>query len=107
MPAYRVLIVDDEPLARKRVRTFLEEHSDMEIVGECAEGTEAVASIRQEKPDIVFLDIQMPRLTGFEVLQTIEPNEIPIVIFVTAYEQHALKAFDVEALAQLDLFYVV
>lgn len=73
----------------------------MELVGECEHGGDAVAAIRRLRPDLVFLDVQMPRLGGFEVLESLEPNELPVVIFVTAFEEHALHAFEVDALDYL------
>jgi two-component system LytT family response regulator len=95
----RVLIVDDEELARGLVREFLSEEEDVEILGDCANGFEAVKAIAELKPDLVFLDVQMPKLDGFEVLELIEtPVE---VIFVTAYDQFAMKAFDAAALDYL------
>ncbi len=97
----RVLIVDDEPLARERIRTLLTEQEALEVVGECPDGEQAIATIRQERPDLVFLDIQMPGLNGFQVLQAIEPELMPVVIFVTAYDKHALAAFEVHALDYL------
>ena len=101
MDTYRVLIVDDEPLARRRIRSFLVEHPDVEIVGECSQEADAAVAIRDRQPDIVFLDVQMPKLSGFAVLETIDPRDMPVVIFVTAYEEHALRAFDVDALDYL------
>lgn len=97
----RTLIVDDEPLARERVRTLLANEPDIELVGECTTGTEAVAAIKQARPDLVFLDVQMPGLGGFEVLRALDKDQIPLVIFVTAYDQHAVKAFEVHALDYL------
>lgn len=97
----RVLIVDDEPLARQGVRNRLRKHSDIEIVAECATGKAAVAAIRERLPDLVFLDIQMPDITGFEVLRILKPDEIPAIIFLTAYDQYALDAFSVHALDYL------
>ncbi|MGH7491519.1 MAG: LytR/AlgR family response regulator transcription factor [bacterium] len=97
----RTLIVDDEPLARERIRTLLCTEADVEVVGECVNGTGAVAAIREQKPDLLFLDVQMPELDGFEVLQTIGPHEMPAVIFVTAYDRYALRAFEVHALDYL------
>jgi len=94
----RVLIVDDEPLARERVRSLLEDEPELEVIGECADGTEAVAAIKKQSPDLLFLDVQMPGTGGFEVLRALDPERLPLVIFVTAYDQHALKAFDVHAL---------
>ena len=97
----RTLIVDDEPLARERLRTLLQHESDIQIVGECVDGRQAVTTIASEAPDLVFLDIQMPALDGFGVLQTLEDRPLPAVIFVTAYDQYALRAFDVHALDYL------
>jgi two-component system LytT family response regulator len=97
----RALIVDDEPLARERIRRFLARESDIELVGECSDGREAVESIRQLRPDLVFLDIQMPERDGFGVLEEIGAQELPSVIFVTAYDRYAIKAFDFHALDYL------
>jgi two-component system LytT family response regulator len=95
----RVLIVDDEELARGLVREFLNEEEDIEIVGECANGFEAVKSIPELKPDLLFLDVQMPKLDGFEVLELMDAR--PHVIFVTAYDKFAMKAFDAAAVDYL------
>lgn len=95
----RVVIIDDELPARKKIRTFLEDEPTIELVGEASDGLEAVAIIEQLKPDLIFLDIQMPHLTGFEVLQQLDT--IPSVIFTTAYDQYALKAFEVHAIDYL------
>jgi two-component system, LytTR family, response regulator len=97
----RALIVDDEPLARERISTLLARHPDVEIAGECATGRKAVATIRKERPDLVFIDVQMPEMNGFDVVEAIGPNEIPAEIFVTAYDKYALRAFDVYALDYL------
>jgi two-component system LytT family response regulator len=97
----RALIVDDEPLARERVRSLLRQEPDIEILGECADGTEAIAAIRKQRPDLVFLDVQMPGLGGFDVLRGLGNQPLPLVIFVTAHDQHALKAFEVHALDYL------
>jgi two-component system LytT family response regulator len=97
----RTLIVDDEPLARRRIRALLERESDIQIVGECASGTEALDAITEQTPDLVFLDIQMPGLDGLGVVAEIDPDEMPIVVFVTAYDQYALKAFEAHALDYL------
>lgn len=97
----RALVVDDEPLAREMIREMLENDSEVEIVGECANGREAIESIRSSAPDLVFLDIQMPELGGFEVLETLDPKVTPYVIFVTAYDQYAVRAFEVHALDYL------
>ncbi len=95
------LIVDDEPLARDRVKRFLRDEHDIRIIGECGNGREAVAAIRERKPDLVFLDIQMPEKNGFEVVKALDERTMPAVIFVTAYDQYALQAFDVHALDYL------
>ena len=97
----RALIVDDEPLARQRVRLLLGEEPDVEIIGECGDGFEAVDQIRATKPDLVFLDVQMPDKDGFEVLRQVPPALLPVVVFTTAYDQHALRAFEVRALDYL------
>jgi two-component system LytT family response regulator len=97
----RVMIVDDEPLARERIRMLLEGEPELEIVSECGNGTDALRAIEKLNPDLVFLDIQMPELTGFEVLDRLDPARTPVVIFVTAYDQYALKAFEVCALDYL------
>src|ERR1044071_6759260 len=97
----RTLVVDDEPLARERLRKLLEAEPDMEIVGECADGTEALATAGQERPDLIFLDVQMPELDGFGVIAALEGTPMPAVIFVTAYDRFALKAFEVHALDYL------
>jgi two-component system LytT family response regulator len=97
----RTLIVDDEPLARDRLRSLLGERPSFTVVGECANGADAVEAMRAERPELVFLDVQMPELDGFEVLEAIDPDEWPAVVFVTAYDQYALRAFDVHALDYL------
>jgi two-component system LytT family response regulator len=97
----RALIVDDEPLARQRVRLLLEEEPDVEIAGESADGFEAVEKIESAKPDLVFLDVQMPDMDGFEVLRRVPQGALPVVIFTTAYDQHALRAFEASALDYL------
>ena len=101
MKRLRALIIDDEPLARQGVRRMLEDDPDVEIVGECVDGMDAVEAITAHHPDLIFLDVQMPEMDGFEVLDQLDPGEIPLVIFVTAYDQHALKAFQVHALDYL------
>jgi two-component system, LytTR family, response regulator len=97
----RVLIVDDESLARDRARQLLEEEPDVEIVGECASGPEAVAAIESAGPDLVLLDVQMPGMDGFAVLAKVSPGRLPAVVFVTAHDEHALEAFQVHALDYL------
>jgi two-component system LytT family response regulator len=97
----RTLIVDDMLLARKRVRRYLSADPEIEIVGECADGHEAIAAIKSLAPDLLILDVQMPELDGFGVLEAIGPAACPAVIFVTAYDQFALRAFEVHALDYL------
>src|SRR5258708_5901761 len=97
----RVVIVDDEPPARKKLRHLLSSASDMDIAGEAGSGAEAIAKINQETPDLVFLDIQLPDMTGFDVLASIPDRESLAVIFVTAYDRHALAAFEARALDYL------
>ena len=97
----RALIADDEPPARERVRHLLREHSDIEVIAECTNGPETVAAVKEYAPDVLFLDIQMPGLDGFGVLAALPPDKLPVVIFTTAYDQHALRAFDAHALDYL------
>jgi two-component system LytT family response regulator len=97
----RALIVDDEPLAREGIRMRLKQEPDVEVIGACKNGREAVAVILRDLPDLVFLDIQMPRLGGFGVIEAVGVNRMPHVIFVTAYDEHALRAFEVNALDYL------
>jgi two-component system LytT family response regulator len=97
----RALIVDDEPLARRRIKSLLAHDHSVEVIGECSDGYKAVTSITDLTPDLVFLDVQMPAMDGFEVIKTIGAERMPTVIFVTAYDQYALKAFEVNALDYL------
>src|SRR5690242_15489002 len=97
----KTLIVDDEPIARRNLRALLRSYSEVEVVGECGCGADAVRMIQAEQFDLLFLDVQMPEMNGFEVLKQIDPARIPAVIFVTAFDQYALKAFDVQALDYL------
>jgi two-component system LytT family response regulator len=97
----RILIVDDEPLARRGLCLGLEGEADLEIVGECADGPDAVTAIRSLRPDLVFLDVQMPGLTGFQVLEEVADEYLPMVVFVTAHDAHALQAFELHALDYL------
>jgi two-component system LytT family response regulator len=97
----RALIVDDEPLARSGVAVRLSKFPDVEVVGESGDGPSAVEKILQLSPDVVFLDVQMPGMDGFEVLRALPSEDLPLVIFLTAYEQHALRAFEVHALDYL------
>lgn len=99
MNKIKTIIIDDEELARRVIKKHLEQHQDIEVVGECQDGFEGVKMIQTGKPDLIFLDIQMPRLTGFEMLELLERP--PVIIFVTAYDQHAMKAFDVSAVDYL------
>ncbi len=102
MSATKVLIVDDEPLARERLRTFLGRDPELTVVGECSNGDDGAFSILKERPDIVFLDVQMPGLNGFEVLRKIgTENAPPAVIFVTAHDEFALRAFEIHAVDYL------
>jgi two-component system LytT family response regulator len=93
----RVLIVDDERLARQRIRRLMQTEADVEVVGEAESGHEAVALIRELQPDLVCLDVQMPVLDGFGVLRELDGGHVPMVLFVTAYDEHAQRAFDVHA----------
>jgi len=97
----RALIVDDEPLARDRIRELLKEHAEIEVIGEARNGREAIEVVMNQIPDLVFLDVQMPDLDGFDVLQNLNLDQLPLIIFVTAYDQHALRAFDVHAVDYL------
>jgi two-component system LytT family response regulator len=95
------LIVDDEPLARERLMGLLSAEPDIEVLGECRDGEEAVSVIHDRHPDLVLLDVEMPRMNGFQVIDTIGADDMPMVIFVTAYDQHAIRAFEVRALDYL------
>ena len=97
----RTLIVDDESLARERLRQLLQDDPEIEIAGECADGREAVIAIRKELPDLLFLDIQMPELDGFGVLEAVRAAPAPVIVFVTAYDKFALRAFEVHAVDYL------
>ena len=99
--AIRCLIVDDEALAREKVRQLLREERDVEVVGECGDGVQALEPIRALAPDLVFLDVRMPGIDGFAVLAGLEPPRLPAVVFVTAYDEYALRAFDVHAVDYL------
>ena len=101
MKKLRTVIVDDEPLARERLASLLSAEQDIEVVAQCRDGEEAVGAIDQHAPDLVFLDVQMPGLNGFEVIEAVGGEKMPLVIFVTAYDQHALRAFQVRALDYL------
>ncbi|WP_422359452.1 LytR/AlgR family response regulator transcription factor [Reichenbachiella sp.] len=95
MCAYRVIIIDDEPPAREVIKHFLKDHEDLELVGEAENGFDGLKLIQTQNPDLIFLDIQMPKLTGFELLELID--QPPTIIFSTAYDQYALKAFEQHA----------
>jgi two-component system LytT family response regulator len=97
----RTLLVDDEPLARHRLRALLEADPEITIVGECGDGQQAVADFQELRPDLAFLDVQMPVLDGFGVLKALAGEPLPVVIFVTAYDRYAVKAFEVHALDYL------
>ncbi len=97
----RTLIVDDEPLGRSLVRRLLSEDPSFETIGECADGAEALATITRAAPDLVFLDVQMPQMDGFEVLANLPKIRVPLIIFVTAFDEFALKAFEAHALDYL------
>ncbi|HEX6134115.1 MAG TPA: LytTR family DNA-binding domain-containing protein [Longimicrobiales bacterium] len=97
-PGIRAVIVDDEPLAREGVRLHLEAEPDIEVIGEAASGEEAVTLIETVRPDLLFLDVQMPGLDGFGVLEALGPGHMPVTIFTTAYDQFALRAFDAHAI---------
>jgi two-component system LytT family response regulator len=99
--ALRVLLVDDEPPARRRMRRMLAAEPDVEVVGECGTGAEAVGQVRALEPDLVLLDVQMPGGDGFEVVEQLGASVLPLVVFVTAYDEYALRAFDAAALDYL------
>jgi two-component system, LytTR family, response regulator len=94
----RTLLVDDESLSRRGLELRLRVAADIEIVGQCSNGREALTAIREQKPDLVFLDIQMPGLSGFEVLAELQPHELPMIVFVTAYDRFAVQAFEARAI---------
>ena len=100
-PPIRALVVDDEPLARVRLRTLLARQADMQVVGECAEGAEAMAAIGRLRPEVVFLDIQMTETSGLDVASGLDSEPLPAVVFVTAHERYALEAFGARALDYL------
>ncbi|TAK15450.1 MAG: response regulator transcription factor [Acidobacteria bacterium] len=97
----RTLIADDEPLARERVRSLIADQPGLSVVGEAHDGDQAVEQILAHQPDLVFLDVQMPKKTGFDVIQSVGADRMPAVVFVTAYDQYAIKAFDVHAVDYL------
>ena len=97
----RAVVVDDEPLARRRIRRMLAHDTEIDIVGDCGNGKDAIATIRNLNPNLLFLDVQMPEIDGFDVLESIDPKQMPLVIFITAYDQYALRAFEVSAVDYL------
>ena len=97
-PKIRTVIIDDEALSRRGLELRLRVAADIEIVGQCSNGREALAAIRDVKPDLVFLDIQMPGLSGFDVLAELQPHELPMIVFVTAYDRFAVQAFEARAI---------
>ena len=101
MAPLSVLVVDDEPLARERIRALLDDEAEVRIVGECASGRTAIKAIQDKRPDLVFLDVQMPGVDGFGVVEQIGAAQMPAIVFVTAFDQYALKAFEVHALDYL------
>jgi two-component system, LytTR family, response regulator len=97
----RTILVDDEPLALERLRDFLADDPDIEILGECTDGLQAVEAIHRLRPDLLFLDIQMPELDGFEVIEVLDPEIMPVVVFATAFDNFAIQAFEARALDYL------
>jgi two-component system, LytTR family, response regulator len=101
MKPVRTWIVDDEALSRERLRSLLALERDFELAGESCGGREAVRSLREQRPELVFLDVQMPEVDGFGVLQALDARDLPVIVFVTAYDRHALAAFEVHAIDYL------
>ena len=101
MRTVRALIVDDEPNAREGLRQLLASDPDVTVVGECGDGRSALSALRSLTPDLVFLDVQMPELDGFAVVRAVGPTGLPVVVFVTAYDRYALKAFEAHAVDYL------
>jgi two-component system, LytTR family, response regulator len=97
----RALIVDDEPLARQRIRLLARDEPDLELIGECTSGADALAAIERDSPDLIFLDVQMPEMDGFDLLQKLPRERLPVVVFTTAYDKHAVRAFEAHALDYL------
>jgi two-component system, LytTR family, response regulator len=100
-PLLRTIVVDDEGPARDKLKILLAQESDIKVIAECENGAAAIAALKETKPDLLLLDIQLPDMDGFSVLKAVPPEEIPIVIFTTAYDQYAIKAFDAHALDYL------
>lgn len=94
----RAIIADDEPLARARLRRLLANEANVDVIAECGDGAETVKAIRESRPDVVFLDIEMPELGGFEVVAALDRSSMPAIVFVTAYDAHAIRAFEAQAL---------
>lgn len=101
MKKVSAILVDDEPLARERIRSILADEPDVEIVAECADGAQALKETQRCQPDLLLLDVQMPRLNGFEVLDALTPGPIPAIIFTTAHDEHAIRAFEFNAVDYL------
>ncbi len=97
----RTLIAEDEPVARERLRTLLTQEEDVQVIGDCKDGEETINAVRALKPDLLFLDVEMPNVNGFGVLDEVGPDACPVVIFTTAYDHYAVKAFDMHALDYL------
>lgn len=97
----KVLVVDDEPLAREGITLRLQQESDIEVIGECGSGSEAIRLILKQEPDVVFLDINMPKVNGFDVVNAVGADQMPLVVFLTAYDQYAIEAFEVNAIDYL------
>lgn len=97
----RALIVDDEPLALQRIRMLSADESELEIIGECENAANALAAIKRDSPDLIFLDVQMPEMDGFELLHSLQGSRLPLVIFTTAFDRHAVRAFEAHALDYL------
>ncbi len=101
MKHIRTIVVDDEPAARARIGRLLHQDPEIDMVGECRNGTEAVDAVQKLRPDLIYLDVEMPQMNGFEVVTRLGKGRIPFVVFVTAHNQYALKAFDVNAVDYL------
>ena len=101
MNKIRAMVVDDEAMARERVVSLLRQEQDIELIGECSDGQQAVNAINSQQPDLVFLDVQMPAVDGFRVIEQVGPEKMPAVVFVTAYDEYAVRAFEVHALDDL------
>jgi two-component system LytT family response regulator len=101
MTELRALIVDDEPIARQRLRRLLAQDADVKVIGECADGVTALQAARSQSPDLLLLDIQMPGMDGFGVVEGLSPESAPVIVFVTAFDEHAIRAFEACALDYL------